>query len=169
MQGDAKVELCEFLDENHIDLLIMGFSATNRIRKALTGGSLSSHMLHHAPCPIVVLPLKSMAWEDQDTLGNLPELRPSISGGAFLPDFSSLTPLGLHEPCSNTESSKFFQYAGVDLQISPTNTEGNSPPAMTSLGPRVSLSKLLITPLASPLQEGFCCFSTRAGMPGLWM
>ena len=71
----------EFLEQEAVDLLIVGFSASSRFRKALAGGSLSSHMLHHAPCPVVVLPLKSMAWEDADTLSSLPELRPSLSSG----------------------------------------------------------------------------------------
>lgn len=80
MQGDAKAELCDYLGDQGIDLLIVGYSAANRFKKAFTGGSLSTHMMQHAHCPVVVLPLKSMSWEDQDTLSQIPELRASASG-----------------------------------------------------------------------------------------
>ena len=83
LQGDAKAELCDYLGEQGIDLLIVGYSAANRFKKAFTGGSLSTHMMQHAHCPVVVLPLKSMSWEDQDTLSQIPELR-SASGEPLL-------------------------------------------------------------------------------------
>lgn len=80
LQGDAKAELCDYLVEKGIDLLIVGYSAANRFKKAFAGGSLSTHMMQHAQCPVVVIPLKSMSWEDQDTLGQLPEHRQSLGG-----------------------------------------------------------------------------------------
>ena len=88
-QGDAKSELCDFLEAESVDLLIVGFSAANRFKKAFAGGSVSSHMLHHAACPVVVLPLKSMAWEEQDAV---PEMRHSTSNGPCLAPCSSAPP-----------------------------------------------------------------------------
>ena len=72
-----------------MDLLIVGFSAANRFKKAFAGGSVSSHMLHHAACPVVVLPLKSMAWEEQDAV---PEMRHSNSNGPCPAPCSSAPP-----------------------------------------------------------------------------
>jgi len=62
MQGDAKADLCAYLLHEGIDLLIVGYSAANRFKKAFTGGSLSSYMMQSAQCPVVVIPLKSMSW-----------------------------------------------------------------------------------------------------------
>lgn len=102
-----------YLETHRIDLLIVGFSAAGRFRKALAGGSLSTYMLHHAACPLVVLPLKSMAWEDQDTLSSLPELALGSMGAAAATEAVPLS-----------------------------DGDGTSPPPLNSLGPRVSISAL---------------------------
>lgn len=61
VQGDPKQELCEFAESAAIDLLISGCSSGSRLRKALTGGSVSTHLTQRAPCPTLVIPQKYFA------------------------------------------------------------------------------------------------------------
>eukprot|EP00884_Botryococcus_braunii_P009894 jgi/Botrbrau1/18906/Bobra.177_2s0063.1 len=49
LRGDPKQELCDFAENVALDLLISGCSSGSRLRKALTGGSVSSHLTHGRP------------------------------------------------------------------------------------------------------------------------
>ncbi|EIE27643.1 hypothetical protein COCSUDRAFT_64320 [Coccomyxa subellipsoidea C-169] len=74
LKDEPKSGLCDFLEENSIDLVIVGYVSTSRLRKTLNLGqaSLSSHLLHHAPCPTLVIPFKSLSSE-----GSVPEALPA--------------------------------------------------------------------------------------------
>ncbi|BDA48548.1 hypothetical protein COCOBI_12-2280 [Coccomyxa sp. Obi] len=76
LKEDPKSGLCDFLEENSIDLVIVGYATTSRLRKTLNLGqvSLSSHLLHHAPCPTLVIPFKSLSSE-----GSVPEALPPVA------------------------------------------------------------------------------------------
>lgn len=50
--------------------------------------SLSSHLLHHAPCPTLVIPYKSMSSEGSVPEGGLPPF--SLDGGTELSPRDSL-------------------------------------------------------------------------------
>ncbi|CAL5223992.1 g6605 [Coccomyxa viridis] len=78
LKDDAKQGLVDFLEENNIDLVITGTATTSRFRKTLNLGqsSLSSHLLHHGPCPTLVIPFKSMNSEGSVPEGALPMVSP---------------------------------------------------------------------------------------------
>ena len=48
----------EYLETESIDLLMVGSAVSSRLRKALGGGGgVGSHLVHHAACPVLVLPV----------------------------------------------------------------------------------------------------------------
>ena len=48
----------EYLEAESIDLLMVGSAVSSRLRKALGGGGgVGSHLVHHAACPVLVLPV----------------------------------------------------------------------------------------------------------------
>jgi nucleotide-binding universal stress UspA family protein len=55
--GDAGHVLCLLADELEADVVIVGSRGRGAIRRALMG-SVSSHVVHNAPCPVVVVRLK---------------------------------------------------------------------------------------------------------------
>ena len=58
LQGDAKEQVMEYLEAESIDLLMVGSAVSSRLRKALGGGGgVGSHLVHHAACPVLVLPV----------------------------------------------------------------------------------------------------------------
>ena len=56
-QGDAKSDLSEWADENDADLLIVAASSASGLRKTF-GTSTSTYLMHHAPCPTLVIPVQ---------------------------------------------------------------------------------------------------------------
>ena len=56
VQGDAKDDLCELADEWDADLLIVAASSAQGLRKTF-GTSTSTYLVHHAPCPTLVIPV----------------------------------------------------------------------------------------------------------------
>ena len=58
MQGDVKERLCQYAEEQSIDLIIaLTAGVNNRLRK---GYNLSSHLQHHAPCPVLAIPVRTL-------------------------------------------------------------------------------------------------------------
>ena len=56
-QGDAKSDLCDWADENDSDLLLVAASSASGLRKTF-GTSTSTYLVHHAPCPTLVVPVQ---------------------------------------------------------------------------------------------------------------
>ena len=56
VQGDAKSDLCDLADEMDADLLIVAASSAQGLRKTF-GTSTSTYLVHHAPCPTLVIPV----------------------------------------------------------------------------------------------------------------
>lgn len=52
--GDAGEELCRLADEGSYDLLVVGSHGSGVLKRMLLG-SVSHHVLHHAPCPVLVV------------------------------------------------------------------------------------------------------------------
>ena len=55
--GDAGRVLCLLAEELEADVVIVGSRGRGAIRRALMG-SVSSHVVHNAPCPVVVVRLE---------------------------------------------------------------------------------------------------------------
>ncbi|MGB8649253.1 MAG: universal stress protein [Mycobacteriales bacterium] len=52
--GDAASEICRVAEEGGYDLVVIGSHGSGALRRALLG-SVSHHVLHHAPCPVLVV------------------------------------------------------------------------------------------------------------------
>lgn len=51
---DIGFQICQIAQEKNVDLIIIGRKGHNTIAEALLG-SVSNHVLHHAPCAILVI------------------------------------------------------------------------------------------------------------------
>ena len=52
--GDIGPTLCALADERSADVIVVGSRGHGAIRRALLG-SVSTHLVNHAPCPVVVV------------------------------------------------------------------------------------------------------------------
>lgn len=60
LQGDAKAQICEFCEDQSMDLLVVTSTVRGRIKKALSPlGGVSSQLVLEAPCPVLVLPTQA--------------------------------------------------------------------------------------------------------------
>lgn len=53
--GDPGREICKFAQESAVDVIVMGYRGLGAVKRAIFG-SVSTHVLHEAPCPITVVP-----------------------------------------------------------------------------------------------------------------
>ncbi len=52
--GDAGPKICEVAEEESVDLVVLGTHQRSRWSR-LWFGSVSDHVVHHAPCPVLVV------------------------------------------------------------------------------------------------------------------
>lgn len=52
--GDPAMELCRIAEEERFDLIVVGSHGSGFLKRVLLG-SVSHHVLHHAPCPVLVV------------------------------------------------------------------------------------------------------------------
>jgi nucleotide-binding universal stress UspA family protein len=52
--GDPAKAICEVAAEEGVDVVVIGSRGHGRLRRALLG-SVSTHVIHHAPCPVLVV------------------------------------------------------------------------------------------------------------------
>jgi nucleotide-binding universal stress UspA family protein len=52
-RGDARLVICQVAEEG-FDLIVIGSHGSGLIKRVLLG-SVSHHVLHHAPCPVLVV------------------------------------------------------------------------------------------------------------------
>ncbi|CAI5958913.1 unnamed protein product [Closterium sp. NIES-64] len=53
--GDARAELCEAVERQAIELLVVGSRGLGAVSRAMLG-SVSDYLIHNASCPVVVVP-----------------------------------------------------------------------------------------------------------------
>ena len=59
-QGDAKAQICDFCEDQSMDLLVVTSTVRGRFKKALSPmGGVSSQLVLEAPCPVLVLPTQA--------------------------------------------------------------------------------------------------------------
>ena len=59
-QGDSKAQICNFCEDQSMDLLVVTSTARGRFKKALSPmGGVSSQLILEAPCPVLVLPTQA--------------------------------------------------------------------------------------------------------------
>ena len=54
VMGDPGTELCRLAADADVDLLVVGSHGSGFLKRVLLG-SVSHHVLHHAPCPVLVV------------------------------------------------------------------------------------------------------------------
>lgn len=70
LKGDPRNAISSFCEEEGIDLLVISSRSAGKIRKTLSGGSVSGYLIDKLKCPCLVLPLKSLGYmEEGDELG----------------------------------------------------------------------------------------------------
>lgn len=58
--GDPGTVICEIAEHEAFDLIVLGSHGSGLIKRVLLG-SVSHHVLHHAPCPVLLVPKTDMA------------------------------------------------------------------------------------------------------------
>jgi nucleotide-binding universal stress UspA family protein len=54
VHGDPAIEICRVAEEGRFDLVVIGSHGLGFLKRVLLG-SVSHHVLHHAPCPVLVV------------------------------------------------------------------------------------------------------------------
>ena len=54
VHGDPAIEICRVAEEGRFDLVVIGSHGSGFLKQVLLG-SVSHHVLHHAPCPVLVV------------------------------------------------------------------------------------------------------------------
>jgi nucleotide-binding universal stress UspA family protein len=52
--GDAAAEICRVAEDEHFDVIVVGSHGSGFVKRVFLG-SVSQHLLHHAPCPVLVV------------------------------------------------------------------------------------------------------------------
>jgi nucleotide-binding universal stress UspA family protein len=52
--GDPAAEICRVAEEGRYDLIVIGSHGSGFLKRVLLG-SVSHHVLHHAPCPVLMV------------------------------------------------------------------------------------------------------------------
>jgi nucleotide-binding universal stress UspA family protein len=54
LPGDPGPAICHLAEELHADVIVIGSHQSGRVKRAVLG-SVSEHVIHHAPCPVLVV------------------------------------------------------------------------------------------------------------------
>jgi nucleotide-binding universal stress UspA family protein len=54
VHGDPAIEICRVAEEGRFNLVVIGSHGSGFLKRVLLG-SVSHHVLHHAPCPVLVV------------------------------------------------------------------------------------------------------------------
>ena len=52
--GDAAAEICRVAEDEGFDVIVVGSHGSGFVKRVFLG-SVSQHLLHHAPCPVLVV------------------------------------------------------------------------------------------------------------------
>lgn len=66
LRGEAKAQLVKYVEDERVDLLVIGARSRNVVQTTLTGASISSHLIDHADCPVLVVPHAFLGIEEED-------------------------------------------------------------------------------------------------------
>ncbi|KAL2933109.1 Universal stress protein A-like protein [Bienertia sinuspersici] len=68
LRGEPKEVLCQAVEENHVDLLVVGSRGLGMLKRAFLG-SVSDYCAHHAHCPVLIVkPPKDLAHQEEEGL-----------------------------------------------------------------------------------------------------
>lgn len=66
---DPRHLISQFCENYSIDLLIISSRSAGRLRKTITGGSVSSFLINKVSCPCLVIPLKMLGYSGEQEMG----------------------------------------------------------------------------------------------------
>lgn len=66
---DPRHLISQFCENYSIDLLIISSRSAGRLRKTITGGSVSSFLINKVACPCLVIPLKMLGYSGEQEMG----------------------------------------------------------------------------------------------------
>lgn len=66
---DPRHLISDFCEQYSIDLLIISSRSAGRLRKTMTGGSVSSYLINRVACPCLVIPLKTLGYSSEQEMG----------------------------------------------------------------------------------------------------
>lgn len=69
--GDPAGEICRVARDAQVDLVVIGSRGHGFMRRLLLG-SVSTHVLHHAPCPVLVVRKKELQEAPETASGSVP-------------------------------------------------------------------------------------------------
>ena len=99
LQGDAKAQICEFCEDQSMDLLVVTSTVRGRFKKALSPmGGVSSQLVLEAPCPVLVLPTQASSKRPTPLSDANAELF-GVSSFMLLPQHASSTSPALPTCC----------------------------------------------------------------------
>lgn len=113
LQGDPKSSITTFCESEGIELLIIGSRSGGKIRKRLSGGGVSSHLIDNAPCPCLVVPYKWMGVDDGGTGDEELGSSPSSPAAASLAGWASPGAAGTSDAAVQTEGRAALPQAGA--------------------------------------------------------
>lgn len=67
-QGDPKAAIPAWCEAEGIELVLLGTRSGGNLRKKLSGGSVSGHLIDHCPCPCLVVPYSYLGLEEASRL-----------------------------------------------------------------------------------------------------
>jgi nucleotide-binding universal stress UspA family protein len=86
LKGDPRAAVASFCESADIELLIISTRTGSRLRKTLTGGSISGALIDRAPCPCFVVPFRALglspAEEEEAAGAGAASFSPRGSGAA---------------------------------------------------------------------------------------
>eukprot|EP00890_Picochlorum_soloecismus_P006040 jgi/Picsp_1/6437/NSC_03784-R2_universal stress family protein len=68
LHGDPRNVLPNFCEEENIDILVISSRSAGKIRKTLSGGSVSGYLMEKVSCPCLVLPLKCLGFTETEEM-----------------------------------------------------------------------------------------------------
>jgi nucleotide-binding universal stress UspA family protein len=97
LRGDPRTSLTAFCVSEGIELLVISTRMAGKLKKTLTGGSVSGYLIDKAPCPCLVAPMRAFGVGTEDEEGPLSPMT-SATDGEWTAAAGGISPPGVASP-----------------------------------------------------------------------